>query len=148
MKSEWVDRIFALCATRYGRPWASRWDGLDMDAVRADWARVLSGFDGRPEAIRYALENLPEAPPTATEFRAICRRAPEPDVPRIQGPQASPEAVRAAAERRTAPAEPRDPKQWARDFRDAERRGERLTQYQRDSWRAALRADLGSGDAA
>ena len=77
----WVDRIMARMSARYGSQWAAKWVGVDMQLVRADWAEQLAGFDAHPEAIRYALDNLPaERPPNVTEFRRIANQAPPPPV--------------------------------------------------------------------
>lgn len=66
----YVDEIHARLAVRYGTAWSAKWQGLDQDAIRADWAEVLDGM--QPASIRKALESLPpEFPPTATAFRAL-----------------------------------------------------------------------------
>lgn len=69
----WVDRIFDKLTLVYGHQFLSRWDGLPLDPVKADWAHELRGFAQNPPAIAYALEHLPPAkPPTVLEFRALC----------------------------------------------------------------------------
>jgi hypothetical protein len=56
-----------------------------MAAVRTDWAETLGGFSGAD--IAYAMENLPDdRPPTVGQFRALCRRAPAPMLPRLDAP--------------------------------------------------------------
>ena len=78
LPSEWVDRIFEKLALVYGRDFLGRWDGLDMGAVKADWARELGRFANAPDSIRFALDNLPVSkPPTVLEFKHLCNRAPE-----------------------------------------------------------------------
>lgn len=73
----WVDSLFARMAVRYGSSWSAKWEGLDMAAVRADWAAELAGFAGWPEAISYGLQYIPaDRPPTVTQFRELCRGAP------------------------------------------------------------------------
>jgi hypothetical protein len=50
---------------------------MSLDEVKANWANELGRFKDRPEAIAYALENLPaEQPPTVLQFRALCAAAP------------------------------------------------------------------------
>lgn len=96
----WVDRIFTKLALIYGRRWAACWDGLDIAAVKADWAHELASFTTWPEALAYALSNLPpDRPPTVLEFRAIARRAPQKAGPIMLPP---PPADRAAAARQLA----------------------------------------------
>ena len=71
--------LFARLAVRYGSAWAAKWEGLDMAAVRADWADELAGYAKHPDAIKHALANLPtDRPPNVLQFILLCRNAPEP----------------------------------------------------------------------
>lgn len=94
--SQLVDIIFTKLALLHGRDFTSKWEGLDMQDVKNDWAHELAGFEKRPDAIRYALQNLPPKPPNVLEFRAIVLRAPEVSVRRLTAPSANPEIVRDA----------------------------------------------------
>jgi hypothetical protein len=81
----WVDRIFEKLSLVYGHQFLSRWDGMAMADVKADWAHELRGFQQNPRAISYGLEHLPAGrPPTVLEFRAICNgpSAPQPEAVR------------------------------------------------------------------
>lgn len=80
LPATWVDRIFLKLQTRYGSAWLAKWAGVDMQAVRNDWAEELAGFSRSPESIRHALEHLPERPPSVTDFKAMCNAAPPPPV--------------------------------------------------------------------
>lgn len=61
----------------YGRDFTSRWEGLDLAEVKADWMRELGGLLDTPNAIRHGLERLPtDKPPNVLQFRAICIGAP------------------------------------------------------------------------
>jgi hypothetical protein len=94
----WIDRIFEKMTLVYGRAFVARWDdcGLPIEAVKADWAHELAGFDKWPEAIAHALQNLPhDRPPTVLQFRDLCRKAPPKALPRLPEPKANPERVRA-----------------------------------------------------
>lgn len=74
---KWIDEIFRRLSVRYGRDFSLKYENLDPEAVKKDWAEYLVGFSTRPDAIEYALKNLPEnKPPNVAEFAAICRRAP------------------------------------------------------------------------
>jgi hypothetical protein len=78
----WVDRIFTKLSLVYGHQFLSRWDGLAIADVKADWGHELARFQQNPGAISYALEHLPAGKaPTVLEFRAICNspQAPEPE---------------------------------------------------------------------
>ena len=70
LPSRYVDEIHARLAVRYGSAWLAKWQGVDMAAIKADWAAVLDGM--QPASISKALDSLPpEFPPTATAFRAL-----------------------------------------------------------------------------
>jgi hypothetical protein len=96
----WVDRIFTKLTLVYGRPFMARYEGIDTAAVKDDWAHELASFTTWPEALAYALSNLPpDRPPTVLEFRAIARRAPQKAGPIMLPP---PPADRVAASRQLA----------------------------------------------
>jgi hypothetical protein len=136
-----VDRLFARLSATYGRDFASKYEGLDQNAVKSSWAHELAGFTGQLDAIAWALENLPERAPNVIEFRALCRRAPTPEVPRIEHSPAGKERIAAELAklgpviRRRAPADRRD---WARRLIARHEAGERLTRAQMDMARDAL----------
>lgn len=90
-----VERVFARLSATYGRDFVSKFEGVDPNAVKSSWAHELSRFEGDLSSIAWALENLPERAPNVIEFRAICRRAPMPEVARIEHRAASPERVAA-----------------------------------------------------
>lgn len=84
LPESWVDRIFDKLTLVYGHQFLSRWDGLPLESVKADWARELSRFQQNPGALAYGLENLPATkPPTVLEFRAICGSPNAPKVDRV-----------------------------------------------------------------
>ena len=77
LPSSWVEPIFTKLTLIYGQQFLRRWQDLDLDAVKADWAHELDGLDKSPKRIAYALQNLPpEKPPTVLEFRAIAWKMP------------------------------------------------------------------------
>lgn len=94
MPSSWVDKIFQKLTLTYGRDFLGRWEGIPLEEVKADWAHELSGYERDPASIHYALTNLPPKAPTVIEFRAICRRSPEKEAPRLTAPAANHELVR------------------------------------------------------
>ena len=127
---EWVERIFAKLTLAYGRDFLGRWEGVDLADVKTDWAHELEGFGAHPEAIAYALANLPPRAPTVIEFRAVARRAPAPEAPRLEAPKADPERIKAEmaklAPLRAAPAREIDRKDWARRHIARHEAGERI----------------------
>ncbi len=128
----WVDRIFEKLALVYGQAFLARWRDLDLDAVKADWAHELAGFEQHPQAIAHALQSLPpEKPPTVLQFRELARRAPLPEVPRLEQPAADAQRVAAELSKlasvRTSPGPASsDPRGWARRICERHQRGERL----------------------
>jgi hypothetical protein len=81
MSERWVDRLFSRLAVRYGAAWLRQWEGLEIEAVKADWMRVLGLIAERnPRAIGHVLDNsLPEFPPTAHGFLRLCQAIPASD---------------------------------------------------------------------
>jgi len=146
--SETIDAIFTACMTRYGSSYfLSRWDGLKLSVVKADWARVLEGLEKNPVAVRYGLNNLPDKPPMAHEFKRICNAAPAPRhaclTHEVQAnPQRIADAVEQVAQARAMPVQPSDSRALARSLREREAAGERLSIGQRDFWRRALGSQL------
>ncbi len=90
----WIDRIFAKLAISYGTDFMHRWKGLEVADVKTDWAGELASLRERPDAIAFALANLPDRPPTAQQFRRLAETAPR-------------TALEAPQERDHVPADPR-----------------------------------------
>jgi hypothetical protein len=140
LPAAWVESLFTRLAVRYGSEWTRRWEGIDIAAVKADWAEELSGFINSPDAIKHGLENLPaDRPPTVSQFRVICRGRPDIFPPQIKGPASSDEVVNSAIKKALAGEKNNEgPRAWANRLRIREQQAERLSQAQRDMWRAAL----------
>lgn len=95
LPSRWVDALFAKLTVTYGQEFLRRWEGVPMDTVKADWAAELAGYENRPEAIKYALGNLPlDKPPTVLQFRELCRRAPVRGLPALPPPNPDSEVTK------------------------------------------------------
>lgn len=90
-----VERLFARLSATYGRDFTSKFEGVDANAVKSSWAHELANFANDLPSIAWALEHLPERAPNVIEFRAIARRAPMPEVPRIEVSKAGAERVAA-----------------------------------------------------
>jgi hypothetical protein len=115
--NDMLDLIFSKLSITYGRDFTSRWEGQDMAVVKADWGNELDGFGDKPDAIVWALKNLPpDRPPTVLQFREIANRAPvKADVLRLAAPPINPELgerIRAEMTRFKTGARP-SPKDWA-----------------------------------
>jgi hypothetical protein len=146
LPSAWVESLFARLTIRYGSAFMRQYADIDADAVKADWADVLGGFAGQPEAIRYALENLPaDKPPNAGQFRLMCNNAPVSAALAITSEVRADPARVADLVASVRPMSANDPKQWARRLQqiELERGGElpdgrRMTRAAREMWRDAL----------
>ena len=130
-RAEFVDALFYRLSLRYGRVFLARWEGLSLDAVKADWARELAGYADQPGAIEHALTLLdPDEPPTAARFRELCGTAPAPVF--RAGPEPK-EPQRAAEVRRKylRPVVPRAGREraWAADLVRRADAGERVSTY-------------------
>lgn len=127
----WVDRIFRKLTLRYGREFAARWDdiGLSIADVKTDWCEELAGFVAHPEAIAYALENLPDRPPTVGQFKTICRTAPLPEVKLLPAPKANPQRVAAELAKLKELYQPNEAKKAGPDLSWTHRIVQRVIEY-------------------
>lgn len=118
----WVERVFMRLQVRYGSAWNIMWEGIDPDAVKADWEENLRDvFNRNPKAIAYAIDNLPDRVPTSDQFRKLCRQAHWPDQsPRLSGPKEpeDPKRVEAAVQAMLATKAALKPKSLAQDCID------------------------------
>ena len=90
-----VERLFARLSATYGRDFTSKFEGVDANAVKSSWAHELANFASDLPSIAWALEHLPERAPNVIEFRAIARRAPMPETPRLEVSKAGAERIAA-----------------------------------------------------
>ena len=130
LPAAWIDKIFTKLTLAYGRDFLGRWEGIDLNAVKSDWAHELAGFERFPEGIAHALTHLdPAKPPTVFQFRDLARKAPREEDKQLPSPAASP-AVVAEQLKRLAPIlkrlEPRADKAWAHTILNRVRAGEKL----------------------
>ncbi len=101
LPTSWVDHLFARLSVRYGAAFMRQYANADPALVKADWAQLLGGFDGK--ALQYALDYLPASPPNAVQFRDLCRMSPREEVPALPGPAVDrAHAARVVAEIRAA----------------------------------------------
>lgn len=75
----WVEVLFTRLQVRYGDAWTRKWDGIDAEAIKADWCEQLGGmFERNRNAIAHALKHLPDYPPNVDVFLKLCLQAPSP----------------------------------------------------------------------
>jgi hypothetical protein len=115
----WVDRIFLKLTHNYGLEFLNRYKGQDMNDIKSDWCDQLQGYEKSPDSIVFALDNLPEKPPTAQVFKALCRQAPVREVPALPLPKVNPEIaakVFEAIKASTPVTSSFDPRAWAKSI--------------------------------
>ena len=133
LPAAWVDRIFDKLALTYGRDFLGRYEGLDLNAVKSDWAHELSGFFSHPSAIAHALVNLPDRAPSVIEFRKLARMAPVTEVPRIEHSPAGKERISSELKRLAPVLKSRtttDFRDWARRIVARHEGGDKITRAQ------------------
>lgn len=121
---EWVEKIFNRMQGIYGYGFTSKYatglhEGIDsgIENAKQVWADELANFRNWPEAIRYALEHLPDKAPNAVEFRDICRRAPKEQKPALEykpTPEDQERAKKASREALEATKKEKDTLAWVR----------------------------------
>lgn len=116
-----IDRLFSALSLRYGNPFLDRWRDLDLTVVKDDWARQLAGASAT--SIKFALNKLPERPPTVIDFRKLVDAAPhmqamEQSTAPVRGPTpAEREVLRElAADIRRGTMFRKPGREWARDL--------------------------------
>lgn len=144
-----VEEIFTRLIARYGMAeWSRKWEGLDLNVVKADWSASLGGIPD--ENIFFALENLPatRVPPNAGEFRKICLefnggQAKRKRLPHKPQP-ADPERVKRELAKMLAFKNSRtfDRFAWARELKRRELAGEDVTEAERRMWREGLKLEV------
>lgn len=143
---EW---IFGRLAVRYGDRWRAKWEGMPMDAVKADWATQLAHC--RRESLMYAMEHLPvDFPPTVGQFLESTRRAPAPGQPRISDDVTryeDPQRMRQFMTKLADGIRNKTPLAWAYALQEREKRGDDLSTMQQAAWRWALDRRQTVGDA-
>lgn len=136
-----VNFLFGRLHTVYTAAWKRQIEGVPESDLKSNWGYELAWTFGKPEVIRYALENLPERPPNAIEFRNLCRKAPvakAPDEADFTKP-AHPSVIKAVlAQHAPAPTGQSCGWQWARDAVRRHEAGDRIGVYALKSARQAL----------
>ena len=69
-----MEQLWVKLNIHYGEAWNRKWGVLDQSMVMNEWREYLGS--GTPGQIMFALKNLPEHPPNATQFKEVCWKAP------------------------------------------------------------------------
>lgn len=126
----WIDKLFARLQGVYGRDFTGQFstgmvNGMDagLENAKQTWAEELGGFSDHPEAIAYALSNLPDRCPNSIGFRDLCRRAPRKALDALEhkpSPEELARGLEKLQEAQKVVAKPkRDLLDWARKPRSA-----------------------------
>lgn len=139
LDAEAIDAIHTRLLARYGARWINLWAGVSPEIVKADWLRELRLVPW--SGVMHALSNLPDDPPIATRFKALCLSRPDDGPRRLPGPKAPADLLRLRSEleRLLELRKGRHRLQWAYDLQERQRRGEPLTEAQVRAMDAALR---------
>ena len=132
-----VDRLFDRLAATYGAAWVRSLGAAPIGEIKSVWDYQLSGFFQNRRAmmaVAWALDNLPDRPPNAVEFKNLCRHAPAIEQPALPAPPADPARVAAELAKMAplrVPAAPAacDSKSWARRIIERVRGGEVVSTY-------------------
>lgn len=130
LPANWTDKIFMKLTLIYGRDFTARWEGMNICDIKTDWSHELSGYENRPKAIAWALQNLPAGkPPTVLEFRKLCTTLPQEATVFIEAPKANSEFVaKVLAQLSDAPPKV-DGKEWARRILSRKAAGEVINAF-------------------
>lgn len=135
----WVEKIFQKLTLTFGRDFTSRWEGIPLEEVKADWAHELARLQDTPNAIAYGLAHIVKGkPPTAHDFRAACLLYNAPMVA-LESPPANPDLVAKELAKLAKPVAHYDFKAWARILQTRHEAGEKLGSYQIACYKKALR---------
>ena len=108
----WADRIFEKLTLVYGQAFLARWRDLDLDAVKADWAHELDGFERHPKAIAHALQRCRRRSRPRCCSSASWPGAPLPELPWLASPPTDAERVAAELARSWPRCAPRRRRRW------------------------------------
>jgi len=135
-----VEKIFQKLTLTFGRDFTSRWEGIPLDEVKADWAHELRGFQQNPQAIAYGIEHcISGKPPTVQEFKTVCLRRQDAFVA-LPGPAINKELADTVIAKLKSPKHQNDMKDWARILKTRHEAGEKLSLYQVKCYETALGA--------
>lgn len=147
----WVQRIWATMRATYGAAFDRMWatpPGSDpaqhAQSLMAHWAKELGRYTSNPQAITFAIENLPPNPPNLIEFKALCNRRPDQPAKVLPAPPVDKAAAQAALSKASQSIRSTgDMLEPVRNLMRRELAGDkRLTRAQREFWRIALRQEI------
>lgn len=125
-----IDKLFDTLGAYYGASWDRSLGATPIADAKTAWGNLLQGYASkeRMHDIAWALDNLPDRPPNAIEFRNLCRRSPVGDLVALSAPKIDPAKVAAELAKlipvRNATASAGyDPKAWARRIIEAHEAG-------------------------
>lgn len=135
----WVNKIFLKLTLTFGRDFLSRWEGVPIEDVKADWAHELRGFQQNPASIAYGLEHcITGKPPTVQEFKSACSRKQD-TTPMLPSPVVDPVIAARVLEGLRESSKPKTSmKDWAYRLKARHESGDKLNSNQIACYQAAL----------
>lgn len=157
LPERWVHSLWAEMRANYGARWDRQFPvppcmpGTDpakhahehIAGIQAVWAKRLGHLQSNPKALRFALDHLPENPPTLPEFASLCNRRPDKQAPALEAPPVNKAVAEAALAKAATITGPHGDLLFRqREHMRMEIAGERLSMRQREFWRIALRSEV------
>lgn len=140
LPAAWIDKIFQKLSLTFGRDFLGRWEGIDIEDVKTDWAHELRGLEKNPASIAYGLEVCANGKaPTVQEFKAACLRKSDVFVA-LPSPAADAVIVRQELAKMGRPIlRPTGNKDWAYSLQARHKAGDKLGMMQVQMYEQALR---------
>lgn len=91
-----IDRLFHRLSGAYMSAWERAIGNTPINDVKSAWAHELAEFGRSRDSLSrivWALDNLPDRPPSAPEFKRLCRQAPIVEELALPMPKADPKKV-------------------------------------------------------
>lgn len=167
LPERWIQSLWTELRANYGARWDRQFPAplcppdadqvahalAHVQAIQAVWAKRLGRFQSNPNAIRFALDNLPKDPPTLPEFIALCNRRPDAPQKALPAPEADPQRVQQVLEGMRFPVASLDRlaplrmlREWDENNNGHMPNGKRITAGQRHVYRAALKTHRSTTD--
>jgi hypothetical protein len=137
-----VDHVFAVLEATYCAAWARSLGTAPIGTIKTVWAYQLGQFthsNAAKRCILWALKNPLDSPPSAVQFRNLCRSAPgTAAVLELPRPPQDPVMVAAIVKGLKGKTVVNGMKDWAHRLKARHDTGERLNSYQISCYQAAL----------
>lgn len=100
LPASWIEYLFSRLSGMYGARFIDQWRASDPAVVKHEWCVELAEFDG--PRLRWAIDRVADHyphPPTAPEFKRLCKQAPRTEAPKEPEEPIDPAQAAAALQR-------------------------------------------------